>query len=220
MKNNVICQKKISGFMRYISALFLVFGMVLLMRMDVNAEIVNMEVNTPYFAEDLVGKGLHFTVPSSGRVRFCFDHCENPKGIRIHDFDDQDQDYYDDPWNYQNESYYYDAFYDDDDYDDYDWGGSIYWKNGLETRISNWFTVNPGDHYARMVETNVNSEAVFTVQYELIENYNGEIESNGTFDSAVEIELNKQYYGSLLPHYNDMNDYYHFVLRIHGMKIQ
>lgn len=179
---NYLIQKKMIGFVRYAGVLLLVLGMALLMRMDVNAEMTELQVNTPYFVEDLAGKDFNFTIPSPGRFRFCFEHCVNPENIKV-------------------------KKYDSGNFPDY-------WETGLENRSSNWFTIGSGNHSAKIKKATVNSEATFTVQYEPAGSYVGEVEPNDTINSAFEIELNKQYWGSCrLYGYGGYDyDYYHFTL--------
>ena len=173
-----LIQKKTIGFVRYAGVLLLVLGMALLMRMDVNAEMTELQVNTPYFVKDLAGTYFNFTIPSPGRFRFCFEHCVDPKSVKI-------------------------GKYDSKDFPDC-------WKTDLENRSSSWLTIESGNHNAKMKNVTVNSEATFTIQYEPAGSYVGEVEPNNKFDSAVEIELNKQYWGSCLYKYD--YDYYHFTL--------
>ena len=88
---------------------------------------------------------------------------------------------------------------------------------GEDSAETYWHAVNAGtlqyeihtDYNKNKVE--INPEATLTVQFESINDYNGELAGNHSFDTATPMKLNTKYEGSIVGQ-DSKEDYYKFVM--------
>ncbi|MCD8013842.1 MAG: Ig-like domain-containing protein [Lachnospiraceae bacterium] len=149
-------------------------------------------VNTTYYISDILNTTQYFTVSGAGRVQFILENCTYPSSFSV-----------------------------------YIKGTGLIGDNtslgmitSLEGAASYYATLPEGKQYSFKLSgstTTTNSEATLYIKYEAAGTYNGETESNNSFDTANNISLNKQYDGTVCGDgtYNSGNDtcdYYCFAL--------
>ena len=157
----------------------------------------NKEYNFSELKESY-GYWLDFTFPEKGRIKVIISDCRT-----------------------QNLADGFDLYYDDDNgrgFYEYSSGEYKYISKGIENVDSGWISVKDGHSVVRIPpirNDGLNTEAKIMIQYQKFNEYNGEVEDNDNFDTAILIKNNTVYDGDYSK-YNDV-DYYKFSLEQAGL---
>ncbi|MCD7746606.1 MAG: Ig-like domain-containing protein [Lachnospiraceae bacterium] len=154
--------------------------------------VTELEVNTTYYISDILNTTQYFSVSGAGRVQFILENCTYPSSYTLYMHGTGLIDTLD--------SYQYTSC-------------ELNLNTNLESATSYYATLPEGKQYNFELSgstTTTNSEATLYIKYETAGTYNGETESNDSFDEANQISLNTLYDASVSA--VDEYDYYRFTL--------
>ncbi|MCC8046443.1 MAG: Ig-like domain-containing protein [Clostridiales bacterium] len=151
-----------------------------------------LEVNKTYYISDILNTTQYFTVSGAGRVQFILENCTYPSSYTLY--------MHGTGLIGTNDSYQYNSC-------------ELKLITDLEGATSYYATLPEGKQYNFKLSgstAKTNSEATLYIKYEAAGTYNGETESNDSFDTANQISLNTQYDAAVS--YPDEYDYFRFTL--------